>query len=69
MWSALRWQTYCLMLASGADMRKAGISSPTDLLPFPWEKDSDDERLPDQEEIERLQRLMAEENAAAEAKG
>lgn len=64
MWSAVRWQTYSLMLVSGADMRKAGISSPADLLPFPWESEDDDSSLPDDEEIRRLQRLMAEENAA-----
>ena len=65
MWSAVRWQTYNLMSVSMADMKKAGILRPADLLPFPWEKnDIDLGDLPSDEEIERMRQLMREENEA-----
>lgn len=42
LWSATRWQTYYTMMSTiGSDgMRKAGITSPKDLMEFPWEKDA-----------------------------
>lgn len=39
LWSATRWQTYNLMCVSMADIKKAGINRPTDLIQFPWERD------------------------------
>lgn len=66
-WGISRWQTYMLMSVSMADLKKAGIYKPTDLLKFPWDK-SDEEMgdLPDAKEIARLQQMMREENAARE---
>lgn len=42
MWSATRWQTFYIMSSFiGSDgMRKSGLTSPKDLLEFPWERDS-----------------------------
>ena len=65
MWSAVRWQTYNLMCVSMADMKKAGILRPTDLLRFPWEHgDIEQGDLPTDEEIERMRELMRKENEA-----
>ena len=63
MWSATRWQTYHLMLTGMADIKKAGIHRATDLIKFPWDDDFED--VPDitEDEIEQLQREMAEQNA------
>lgn len=63
LWSATRWQTYYLMAVSQADLKKAGIYKPLDLIKFPWEDDQEDTDLPDTEEIERLRREMDEWNA------
>ena len=64
MWSAVRWQTYNLMCVSMADMKKAGIFKPTDLMKFPWERDNiSNGNLPNDEEIEQMRRQMREENA------
>ena len=69
MWSAIRWQTYNLMSVSQADLKKAGIYKPTDLIKFPWENECTDDcgSGPTKEEVERLQQIMREENARAEA--
>ena len=65
MWSAVRWQTYNLMYVSMADMKKAGILSPTDLLRFPWESTEIEQGdMPTAAEIERMRRMMQEENEA-----
>ena len=40
LWSATRWQTYHLMCVSMADITMAGINRPTDLIQFPWERDT-----------------------------
>jgi hypothetical protein len=65
MWTASRWQTFYLMSAFvGSDgMRKANITSPRDLLPFPWEKETTD--ISDKE-IAELQAQMAAINAELE---
>lgn len=63
MWSAIRWQTFSLMCVS-ADLKKAGIYSPTDLIPFPWDKsDSDGAGGLTQDDIAELQRQMKEYNS------
>lgn len=70
MWSATRWQTYNLMCVSMADLKRAGIYRPTDLMKFPWEEELPDTphgNLPTAKEIEEMQRIMREENARAEA--
>ena len=62
-WSAIRWQTVSLMCVQ-ADLKKAGIYSPTDLIRFPWDSNATDETGGlTQEEIEELQRQMHEYNS------
>jgi hypothetical protein len=65
MWSATRWQTFHLMCVSMADLKKAGIYKPTDLIKFPWEKDIEKSAgdMLTKEDIKEMQRMMAEENA------
>jgi hypothetical protein len=47
-----------------ADLKKAGIYSPTDLIRFPWDSNATDETGGlTQEEIEELQRQMHEYNS------
>lgn len=40
-WSQARWSTFYVMsaMAGGQNMREAGITKPSDLLPLPWDKD------------------------------
>ena len=62
LWSVTRWQTYSL-LAVQADLKKAGIFSPTDLLPLPWDNDGEEVSPgPTKEQIAELQRQMREYN-------
>ena len=70
MWSATRWQTFYLMSVSMADLKKAGIYRPTDLIRFPWEKDDPEGggNRPTSADIEEMRRMMREENARLEAK-
>lgn len=66
-WGISRWQTYMLMSVSMADLKKAGIYKPTDILKFPWdESDEEAGNLPNDKEIARLRQIMIEENAAAD---
>lgn len=61
MWSATRWQTYHILLASMVDIKKAGITKPSDLIQFPW----DDEKLNigmTDDEIEQMQEEMKQYN-------
>ena len=67
MWSACRWQTYNLMSVSMADLKKAGIYKPMDLIKFPWDKDSEDTgNLPSREEQQRMIQEMRDYNARVE---
>ncbi len=69
MWSATRWQTFYLMSVSMADLKKAGIYRPTDLIHFPWEKGLAEGggNLPTKEEVEAMRRQIREENARLDA--
>ena len=58
MWSATRWQTYYLMSVSMADLKKAGINKPTDLMKFPWEKEVEIGQSITEEEAAQLQKDM-----------
>ena len=64
-WSMTRWQTYNLMAAQcgGDNLKKAGIYTPIDLLPFPWERTVPDPPHTSQADIDELQELMRQENA------
>lgn len=66
MWSATRWQTYLLMQAQvGTEgLRKAGITRASDLLAFPWEKES--VALPSADEVADLLSEMAAINSGSE---
>ena len=74
LWSATRWETYYLMMATcGTDaLQKSGIHNPLDLLRFPWEQVGGDEDtsggdMPTEAEVKRLRQMMMEENARSEA--
>ena len=68
MWSAVRWQTYNLMSVSMADLKKAGIYKPADLIQFPWDKkDEESGNLPSREEQQRMIQEMRDYNARVEA--
>lgn len=64
LWSATRWQTYYIMAAQvGSDgMRKSGINSPTDLIKFPWERETAHVNV-SQEDIDEMLALMDSMNA------
>lgn len=71
LWSATRWQTYHLMLVSMADIQKAGINSPKDLMPLPWDNNEEEETAKvkiTQEEIERMREDMRRMNEKAGTK-
>ena len=70
MWAAVRWQTYNLMCVSMADMKKAGIQKPTDLIQFPWEKEKvKSSSMPTEADIAEMQAMMREMNAQNEESG
>lgn len=50
-WESTRWQTFCILCSLGAK-----LSSPRDLLTFPWEMRVADDIS--QDEAEQLQELM-----------
>jgi len=62
LWSAVRWQTFNLMSVSMADLKKAGIYSPADLIRFPWDDEvpaaEGDNHLPSDDDIKRMQEEM-----------
>lgn len=60
-WSQARWHAYNVMQCF-ADLRKAGINRPTDLIKFPWERVA--EITISQEDIDELQAEMAAMNSA-----
>lgn len=66
LWSVGRWHAYNIMATMPyADLRKAGINSPTDLIKFPWEN----EIIPiTEDEADELQAEMAALNAQNEKK-
>jgi hypothetical protein len=70
LWSATRWQTYHLMLVSLADIQKAGINSPKDLMPLPWDETGEEEEQVKitKEEIERMREDMRRMNEKAGTK-
>lgn len=70
LWSATRWQTYNLMLVSMADIKKAGINSPKDLMPLPWDDNGEEEEQVKitQEEIDRMREDMRRMNEKAGTK-
>ena len=62
-WSQTRWHAFNTMQCF-ADLRKAGINRPTDLIKFPWERVA--ETIVSDEDIKQLQAEMAAMNAASD---
>lgn len=65
-WERTRWQTFMLMHNGMVDLSKAGITSPLDLLRFPWDADDNDSPasgIPTKEEIEQLRKELNDHNA------
>lgn len=65
-WERTRWQTFMLMHNGMVDLSKAGITSPIDLLRFPWDTDDDESPasdMPTKAEIEQLRKELNEHNA------
>lgn len=66
-WERTRWQTFMLMHNGMVDLSKAGITSPLDLLRFPWDTDDDGESpvsdMPTKEEVEQLRKELNDHNA------
>lgn len=58
----IRWSTFMSMSCGMSDLKKAGIFEPKDILKFRWEKADEEDRVPDQEEVERTRRELIEEN-------
>ena len=57
MWSAMRWHAFHVIAAMPyVNLREKGIMSPTDLFPFPWEKEQPP--VIDEKTAEELQREM-----------
>ena len=59
-WSQTRWHAFNVMQCF-ADLKKAGINRPTDLIKFPWERVA--EITISQEDIDELQAEMTAMNA------
>lgn len=67
LWSATRWQTFNIMCTGMADLSKAGIHNPHDLIKFPWDNETADD-MPSQEWIDEMnEKLMAENRRLAAA--
>lgn len=54
-----RWATFNIMCTGMADMKKAGIRSPEDLLLFSWEKAEKMKDLPTEEEFAEMRRILS----------
>lgn len=54
-----RWSTFMIMSTGMADMRKAGLHHPEDLLTFSWEQDERRKDLPTPEEFEEMKRILS----------
>lgn len=75
LWSATRWHAITILQAMPYfDLKKAGIHNPTDLILFPWDNIGDNIEepasngdMPTRKDIEKLRRMMQEENARAAA--
>lgn len=59
-WEVARWQTFCILCALGSK----GMSTPEDLMRFPWEEERDTGELPSDEEVERIRKELQQLNAA-----
>lgn len=53
-----RWSTFMIMSTGMADLRKAGLHHPEDLLTFSWERAEHLKNLPTPEEFEEMKRIL-----------
>ena len=64
-WSMTRWHAYSIMSAIPyCDLKKSGIYRPSDLITFPWEKETELANPPTEDEIAQLQAEMAAMNSS-----
>ena len=68
MWSAMRWHAFNIMSAMPfTDLQKAGITKPSDLIQFPWDKAIVTEAdIPTDEDVEETVQLLREMDAGKE---
>lgn len=68
MWSAMRWHAFNIMSAMPyTDLQKAGITKPSDLIQFPWDKAIVTEAdIPTDEEVEETVQLLQQMNSKKE---
>lgn len=57
-----RWSTFMIMSTGMADLKKAGISDPEDIMTFAWEKAAERDTIPDMDEIEAYRKQLQAEN-------
>lgn len=63
LWQSVRWMTYQIMsVMPYCDLRKAGITSPSDLIKFPWDEEVKKDDLPTDEEVEEIRKQLIAEN-------
>ena len=65
----LRWSTFMLMNTGMANLRKAGIYEPEDLMPFPWEKEGEKSEEWSDEAIQREREWLIAKNKEYSEKG
>lgn len=68
MWSAMRWHAFNIMSAMPyTDLQKAGITKPSDLIQFPWDKAIVTEAdIPTDEEVEETVQMLQQMNSKKE---
>lgn len=67
-WEQIRWQTFWLLHNGMLDCQKAGITTPADLIRFPWDQpDTSDgnntDDTPTPEDIEAMRKELQQLNA------
>lgn len=53
-----RWSTYMIMCTGMADLRKAGITSASDLIEFSWEADARRSTMFSPEELAEIDKML-----------
>lgn len=57
-WERVRWQTFWLMHNGMADLGKAGISEPADLIRFPWDTEAEHDSEMTDEEVASTREML-----------
>jgi len=68
MWSAIRWHAYRIIgFMPYVDLQKAGITSPKDLIQFPWDNDNTPKACTaTEDDIEEMQQILIDMNRERE---